>query len=53
VDDRVVFQGVHAIFDGQTDRPWGDNPRFNKVVFIGRNLDKAELESGLKACIAD
>ena len=53
VDDRVVFQGVHAIFDGQTDRPWGDTPRFNKVVFIGRNLDKAELESGLKACIAD
>ena len=53
VDDRVVFQGVHAIFDGQIDRPWGDNPRFNKVVFIGLNLDKAELESGLKACIAD
>ena len=26
---------------------------FNKVVFIGRNLDKAELESGLKACIAN
>ncbi len=53
VEDRVVFQGVHAIFDGQTDRPWGDDQRFNKVVFIGRNLDKDELESGLKACIAE
>jgi len=53
VDDRVVFQGVHAIFDGRTDRPWGDDPRFNKVVFIGRNLDRDELEAGLKACIAD
>ncbi len=53
VDDRVVFQGVHAIFDGATDRPWGSDPRFNKVVFIGRNLDKEELEAGLKACIVD
>ena len=53
VSDRVVFQGVHAIFDGQTDRPWGTDERFNKVVFIGRNLDKEELESGLRACIAD
>jgi len=53
VPDRVVFQGVHAIFDGQTDRPWGTDERFNKVVFIGRNLDREELESGLRACIAD
>ncbi|MQG38323.1 MAG: GTP-binding protein [SAR202 cluster bacterium] len=53
VPDRVVFQGVHAIFDGQTDRPWGDDDRFNKVVFIGRNLEREELESGLRACIAD
>ena len=52
VNDRVVFQGVHAIFDGATDRPWGSDRRFNKVVFIGRNLDKAELEAGLRACIA-
>ena len=52
VPDRVVFQGVHAIMDGQTDRPWGADQRYNKVVFIGRNLDKSELESGLRACLA-
>ena len=52
VPDRVVFQGVHAIMDGQTDRPWGSDQRFNKVVFIWRNLDKSELESGLRACLA-
>jgi G3E family GTPase len=52
VPDRVVFQGVHAIMDGQTERPWGSDQRFNKVVFIGRNLDKSELESGLRACLA-
>ena len=52
VPDRVVFQGVHAVFDGQSDRPWGSDPRVNKVVFIGRNLDKEELESGLRSCVA-
>ena len=52
VPDRVVFQGVHAIMDGQTDRPWGSDQRFNIVVFIGRNLDKSELETGLRACLA-
>ena len=52
VPDRVVFQGVHAIMDGQTDRPWGSDQRYNKVVFIGRNLDKSKLESGLRACLA-
>ena len=51
VPNRVVFQGVHSIFDGQTDRPWGSDPRVNKVVFIGRNLDKEELESGLRSCV--
>ena len=24
---RFVFQGVHMLFDGQPDRPWGDTPR--------------------------
>ena len=52
VPDRVVFQGTHAIFDGQTDRPWGSDPRVNKVVFIERNLDKEGLESGLQSCVA-
>ena len=52
VPDRVVFQGVHAVFDGQSDRPWGSDPRVNKMVFIGRNLDKEELESGLRSCMA-
>jgi G3E family GTPase len=50
---RVVFQGVHMMFDGRADRPWGDGEdRSNVMVFIGRNLDEAELRQGLRACLA-
>ncbi|KAI5660455.1 hypothetical protein M9H77_29248 [Catharanthus roseus] len=52
MDERFVFQGVHDIFQGSPDRPWGsDEPRVNKLVFIGKNLDAKELEKGFKACL--
>ncbi|TVR25544.1 MAG: GTP-binding protein [Ilumatobacter sp.] len=51
-DDRYVFQGVHMLIDGRTDRPWGPGePRTNKLVFIGRNLDRDELEQSFRACL--
>lgn len=51
-DKRYVFQGVHMLLDGQADRPWRDGePRTNKLVFIGRNLDRTELEQGFRACL--
>jgi G3E family GTPase len=40
-DRRQVFHGVHMMFDAQPERPWGDTPRVNSLVFIGRNLDRA------------
>ncbi|KAG5618720.1 hypothetical protein H5410_018544 [Solanum commersonii] len=50
MDERFVFQGVHDIFQGSPDRPWKlDEPRTNKIVFIGKNLDAKELEEGFKA----
>jgi G3E family GTPase len=49
---RYVFHGVHMIFDGQLERPWGDAARLNRLVFIGRKLDRAELEAGFESCIA-
>ena len=48
---RFVFQGVHMLFDGQPDRPWGDSPRHNQLVFIGRNLDEHSMRQGFKACL--
>jgi len=49
---RFVFQGVHMLMDGRPDRPWGDDPRQNTLIFIGRNLDRAELNEGFRSCLA-
>ncbi len=51
-DERFVFQGVHMLFDGRPDRPWGKELRHNKMIFIGRNLDRAALENGFRECLA-
>ena len=50
-DRRFVFQGVHMLFDGEPGDPWGDQRRYNRLVFIGRNLDEAALERGLRNCL--
>jgi G3E family GTPase len=49
---RFVFQGVHMLFDGRPDREWGDEPRTNKLIFIGRNLDRDALNADFRACLA-
>jgi G3E family GTPase len=50
--NQYVFQGVHMLFDGDEGRAWrAGEPRTNRLVFIGRNLNRGELESGLGACL--
>jgi G3E family GTPase len=50
--NRFVFQGVHMLFDGQADRPWrADEPRLSQMIFIGRDLDRADLNAGFRACL--
>ncbi|MBX3628515.1 MAG: GTP-binding protein [Nitrosomonas sp.] len=49
--ERYIFQGVHMLFDGRPDRPWGNEPRKNTLIFIGRNLDRNELNTGFSACL--
>ena len=52
-DRRLVFQAVHMILEGELQRPWRDGEaRFSRMVFIGRNLDEAELRAGFEACAA-
>jgi G3E family GTPase len=52
-DQRFVFQGVHMLLDGKSDRPWKlEETRRSQVIFIGRNLDRAELQKGFEACLA-
>ena len=49
---RFVFQRVHMLFSGDADREWGDEPRRNKLIFIGRNLNREILVAGFTACLA-
>jgi G3E family GTPase len=51
-DRRYVFHGVHMIFDGKLEKPWGDPPRISRLVFIGRGLDRHEIEAGFESCVA-
>ena len=49
---KFVYQAVHMIFDGRFDEPWGaGEERSNKLVFIGKNLDRDELNNGFADCI--
>jgi G3E family GTPase len=51
-NNRFVFQGVHMLFDGNRDRPWNaGETRKNELVFIGRNLDEAELKAEFRKCL--
>jgi G3E family GTPase len=51
-DRRWIFQGVHMLVRGGPDRPWEDAPRRTSLVFIGRNLNRAELVRGFESCLA-
>ncbi len=50
--NKLVFQGVHMLFDAKFDKPWAGAPRTNTLVFIGKDLDRAALNAGFKACLA-
>jgi G3E family GTPase len=53
LEQRFIFQGVHMLFDGKQDRRWKDGEsRRSQLIFIGRNLDRDELEEGFRACLA-
>jgi G3E family GTPase len=48
---RLVFQSVHMLLEADFQRQWRpQEPRFSKLVFIGRNLDKQALQAGLASC---
>ncbi|MGB3327871.1 MAG: CobW family GTP-binding protein [Thermomicrobiales bacterium] len=51
VEQRYVFQGVHMLFSGGFGEPWGTDAPRNRLVFIGRNLDRELLEHGFRACL--
>ncbi|WP_199616232.1 CobW family GTP-binding protein [Paenibacillus alkalitolerans] len=50
---RVVFQGIHMLFESSADRQWRDGEaRRSEIVIIGRNLDEEYFRNGLADCVA-
>jgi len=51
-EQKFVFQGVHMMFDSDfLPEVWGaEEKRESKFVFIGKNLNKEELEQGFLKC---
>ncbi len=50
--DQFVFQGVHMLFEGRPGRSWTEaEERLNRLVFIGRNLDRQKITDGFMNCI--
>ena len=50
-DDKYVYQGVHMLFTGEVLEPWGEQKRVNRLIFIGKNLNRDELTSSFKSCL--
>lgn len=52
-EQRFVFQAVHMAFAGAPQKVWAaGEERVCKMTFIGKNLNREELESGFRSCLA-
>ena len=52
-DERYVYHAVHMVFEGKFVEPWADDEeRSCRLVIIGKDLDKAALESSFRECLA-
>lgn len=53
-DRRFVFNGVHMMMDTELTQPWEPGEvRDSRLVFIGRNLDRADMLQSLRLCEVD
>jgi G3E family GTPase len=50
--NRLVFQGVHMLLTASEGKAWAnDEERTNRLVFIGRNLNRESLQAGFESCL--
>lgn len=51
-EERFVYQAVHMIFTGNFMERWEPGEkRESKLVFIGKNLNRDELQKAFAACL--
>jgi G3E family GTPase len=50
---RAIFHGVNNRFTVYWDQLWEkDEPRLSQLVFIGRDLDRLQIEATLRRCLS-
>merc|ERR1711865_1205103 len=52
-EDMYILQCVHMVMNEEFKRPWADQTRENRIIFIGRGMQQRRqmLTDGVKACI--
>lgn len=50
-NSRIIFQVVQQDFLSNTGKKWEKGERMNKLVFIGKNLDKNMFEAGIRSTV--
>jgi hypothetical protein len=51
-DEKYVYHAVHMIFNGDFEAWDHEEAKGSKLVFIGKNLDGADLRAGFSECLA-
>jgi len=51
-EDQFVFHAVRSSFMFEVGKSWGNETRFSKLVFIGKNISGKELEANLLQLLA-
>lgn len=49
-DRKLVLQAVNMMIEGDYIGVWGEGARISRLVFIGRNLNHDDLNSGFQKC---
>jgi G3E family GTPase len=50
-DKKFIFQAVGSQFVSELGPDWGEEERMNKIVFIGKKLNKKIIEEGFAKCL--
>ncbi len=50
-DKKYIFQAVGSQFVGELGPEWKDEERVNKIVFIGKKLNRKIIEEGFAKCM--
>lgn len=52
LDQQLIFHAVRAQYLNELGQAWGEEQRFSKLIFIGKNLKRNEIEDNLYQLLA-